>query len=293
MGNMFRSCFCFRVSNTIEIVETDHISKDINITIEKNLPVLWNKHLNITKEICQGKFSNVFVGTYKQKPIVYKRGVLNRPESFMNERRILGMADHPNIVNCLGVVPSEFGLVFHRYLGDLLNLIIVKQVTLTEQEIISFLFQIGGVLAYLHKKNICHGDIKSENILWCAKGRYYLTDFGLSTMNVGAYSGVKGRRGTFEYIAPEVLRREEFGYASDMWSLGVVVWELFTNYLLFDNMNIKQYNYNVLHHPVDFRRFAKHPALLGIQRGLLEKDPRKRLMSDMLMSRLKAHQSTP
>ncbi|ORY22057.1 kinase-like protein, partial [Rhizoclosmatium globosum] len=75
---------------------------------------------------------------------------------------------------------------------------------------------ITQALHYLHFNGIVHGDVKGDNILLGSKGEIKLADFGLS------FCGVSNTRaGTYLWMAPEIVKKEQFGTSSDVWSLGI------------------------------------------------------------------------
>ncbi len=85
--------------------------------------------------------------------------------------------------------------------------------------------EITSALGYLHSLSIMYWDLKLGNILLDANGHIMLTDFGLCTKEV-KFGETVTTSGTPEYLAPEVLRNEEYGYSVDWWCLGVVTYEM-------------------------------------------------------------------
>jgi serine/threonine protein kinase len=85
-------------------------------------------------------------------------------------------------------------------------------------------------VVYIHKKGIVHRDIKPENILMM-NGVPKITDLGLA--KIMSTSGVYGKSGTLFYQAPEVLEEEKYGKAADIWSLGIVLYELLLGQRIF------------------------------------------------------------
>lgn len=95
---------------------------------------------------------------------------------------------------------------------------------------------IAGALDYAHQHGIIHRDLKPQNILFDAKGNAYLADFGVARLYEGAehLTGTGGFVGTAAYASPEQCRGEELTPVSDIYSLGVVLYEMLTGYLPFD-----------------------------------------------------------
>jgi serine/threonine protein kinase len=140
------------------------------------------------------------------------------------------MCDHPNIVkleHALGHDSTVTLVVKHQKNGSLTSMI-EKWQTLSEPQIAFISKQVLSALDYLHSRNILHLDIKSDNILVSEDFEMKLTDFGVSvhTEN-GRFNEV---RGSPYWMAPEVISCETLGtdYCDkvDIWSFGMVVWEL-------------------------------------------------------------------
>lgn len=79
-------------------------------------------------------------------------------------------------------------------------------------------------ITYLHSQNIIYRDLKPENVLLDMKGHVWLTDFGISSMSLTAQSFC----GTPEYLAPEILHSSSYDHAIDLWSLGILLYEMLT-----------------------------------------------------------------
>jgi tRNA A-37 threonylcarbamoyl transferase component Bud32 len=91
--------------------------------------------------------------------------------------------------------------------------------------------QVGEALAYAHRRNIVHGDVKPENILLAADGRPRLLDFGVARLTPEAGPSASVTHGTAAYAAPEVLAGQTPSAASDVYSLGAVLHEMVTGLL--------------------------------------------------------------
>lgn len=146
-----------------------------------------------------------------------------------------------------------------------------------------YVTQIAEGLAHAHRQQIVHRDIKSDNVMLTAEGRVKITDFGLAKLR-GASSLTRtgSTLGTLAYMAPEQMRGEEVDARADLFSLGVVCYELLTGRMPFRGEHEAAIMYSVLHEPpqpvAQFR--ADVPAYLqNIVLRALEKDPLSRYQS--------------
>jgi len=165
------------------------------------------------------------------------------------------LQDHPNIIQLKDVIKQDGELfyVFEYMTNNLLQMIKNRTSLPLEVEIQSWMYQILKAMAYMHSKGFIHRDLKPENIL-VNEGILKLADFGLSkkmchcsnNMNTHVYNlDYCGKIGctcgcttsymcTRWYRAPEIiLRSPSYSTASDMWSLGVIMAEMFTSLPIF------------------------------------------------------------
>ncbi len=149
---------------------------------------------------------------------------------FRREAVAAAKLDHPNIVkvyeageeggiNYIAMEYIEGGSLQRRLTGKPLDL----------STAISIVSQIGSALAYAHKRGIIHRDVKPSNILLTEEGRALLSDFGIA--RVSEYGGIT-RTGTLigtpEYMSPEQAEGEEVDHRSDIYSLGIVLYQMLT-----------------------------------------------------------------
>ncbi|KAH8094768.1 kinase-like domain-containing protein, partial [Phellopilus nigrolimitatus] len=135
-------------------------------------------------------------------------------------------------------------------------------------------------LLFLKKQRIVHRDIKPENILLTARGRPLLADFGMA-VQLDNGKGTTGSCGTPGYTAPEVIRKQEYGFPADVFSLGCMVFECLTGYGPFESQNAHASDMKTMHEKLIFPDeqeldfYTKH--FIG---SLLEKDPHKRAKAE-------------
>ncbi|XP_021351235.1 serine/threonine-protein kinase HT1-like [Mizuhopecten yessoensis] len=218
--------------------------------------------LDMRKRIGHGGFGDVYCAKWKGtfvavKKLRVQRISKKRLQEFTSEVQVFCALDHPNIVKFVGAccVTPNIAIVMEfmeSCLFQILHMSADSDATLTEDNKLSIIIQISRGLAYLHEKNIAHCDIKSQNVLMDSREGGYvakITDFGLSMMRNSsdtsstAHDQVRNI-GTPRYSAPEVLRGELLDRAAmmraDVYSLGLVVFEIISEDEPFDSLNAKQ-----------------------------------------------------
>ena len=156
------------------------------------------------------------------------------------EIEVMKMSKHPNIVRLVDVFEdSEHFYLILEYLpgGDLFDYLKTRSFKLSEARARSLIYQLTLALAFLHSFGIVHRDIKLENVMMSDTSDMAvpkLADFGLARM-VGPKEWSDEPFGTLGYAAPEVLKKERYGIACDMWSLGCITFALLCGSLPFDH----------------------------------------------------------
>ena len=202
-------------------------------------------------------------------------------ERFLTEALIGQRLNHPNIVRVHGLI-REFevtrpALVMELVEGESLKDRLLSEVAINDLgEALRILRAVGEALRYAHENGVIHRDVKPSNILLAKDGTVKLTDFGVARTELfdSALTQTGELLGSFGYIAPEVLEGEEATAQSDIYSLGVVAFELLGGKLSAEGAS------RVLAGAQSFN-FPKHtPAWLvvALQR-CLAKDSEKRVAS--------------
>ena len=154
-------------------------------------------------------------------------------ESWRAEVRALTRLHHPNVVRCMGTVvaPPTYCLVLEYCDGG-----DVRE-ALHRPTPPNFFWRVAeGVangMAYLHRKGVLHCDLKTSNILIDRSGGVRVTDFGLA-VNLPDRALAANGMGTLRYMAPEVVRREPYVAATDVYGFALVLFELITREIPFD-----------------------------------------------------------
>ncbi|MDZ7626665.1 MAG: bifunctional serine/threonine-protein kinase/formylglycine-generating enzyme family protein [Ignavibacteriaceae bacterium] len=160
-------------------------------------------------------------------------------------------------------------------------------------DFLNYAIQITEGLNAAHKKGIIHRDIKSSNIMLSDDGRIRVMDFGLAHIHGDPLITKKGSTpGTTAYMSPEQLRGEEVDFRSDIWSLGIVFYEMLTGQPPFQGNFDQAIIYSVLHEKTKSIKKINPDVpdeLEQIVLSCLEKDPKKRIQSaEELLTKLKS-----
>ncbi|MGH2569195.1 MAG: serine/threonine-protein kinase, partial [Bacteroidota bacterium] len=157
-------------------------------------------------------------------------------QRFIHEAKAASALDHPNICTIHGIEETDDGqlfIVMALYDGVPLNKKI-EQAPLKIEEALDIAIQAAEGLQVAHEKGITHRDIKSSNIMVTEKGRAVIMDFGLArTAGATKLTKTGATLGTVPYMSPEQARGEKVDHRTDIWSLGVVLYEMITGQLPF------------------------------------------------------------
>eukprot|EP01017_Pseudomicrothorax_dubius_P003112 TRINITY_DN10365_c0_g1_i1.p1 TRINITY_DN10365_c0_g1~~TRINITY_DN10365_c0_g1_i1.p1 ORF type:complete len:216 (+),score=37.84 TRINITY_DN10365_c0_g1_i1:299-946(+) len=124
--------------------------------------------------------------------------------------------------------------------GSLFDLLHNRNVTLNFDKLFRLCDGIVKGMIYLHSRNVLHCDLKSSNILIDSDWDVKLGDFGLSHVRSAIDKRFYGRIGTPNWMAPEILRREKYDESSDVYSFGMVLWEMVTGNIPYANVPLEE-----------------------------------------------------
>ena len=158
---------------------------------------------------------------------IRKYNLINSVKNEVSSLKLL--PSHPHVVNLLEVLESKerLYLVLELVEGGELFDKIKNDGKFNENNGKHYYRQLISGLEFMHKHNICHRDLKLENILIDKNGTLKITDFGLSGLQSGGDDVFKTTLGSPNYVAPEVLIGKGYnGFKADIWSSGVILYVL-------------------------------------------------------------------
>lgn len=207
-----------------------------------------NERYEIVKTIGEGGMANVYLAkdTILSRNVAVKvlRGDLSSDEKFIRrfQREALSVSNlsHPNIVEVydVGEEDGQYYIVMEYIEGKTLKQLINKRGALTIPEVIDIMTQLTDGLAHAHEAYIIHRDIKPQNIMILDNGEVKITDFGIAVaMNATQLTQTNSVMGTVHYLPPEQANGKSATVKSDIYSLGILMYELLTGSVPFKGDN--------------------------------------------------------
>ena len=210
------------------------------------------------EKIGEGAYGDVFRGYLWGQEVAIKQIRLEKGEEveevarvreFRKEMKIMRQLRHPNVVEYLGSCVTGHSLcLLTEYLvsgslEDQLLRLRREGKRMRVQRVVGLAMDVAKGLNWLHHKGIIHRDLKSANILITEAGRAKISDFGLSHVrrrHEESMVGYHGLAGSPSYIAPEVLQLKEYGVAADVYSFGILLNEMLSGVVPYDDTPLAQ-----------------------------------------------------
>ncbi|XVF13192.1 hypothetical protein REPUB_Repub08aG0186900 [Reevesia pubescens] len=206
--------------------------------------------LHLREEVGQGSYAVVYHGIWNGSDVavkVYFAGEYKESTllDYKKEIDIMRKLRHPNVLLFMGAVYSQERLaIVTEFLprGSLFKALHKNNQALDVRRRMKMALDVARGMNYLHHRNppIVHRDLKSSNLLVDRNWNVKVGDFGLSRWKNGTFLTTKSGRGTPQWMAPEVLRNEPSNEKSDVFSFGVILWELMTVSIPWNNLNSLQ-----------------------------------------------------
>ena len=196
---------------------------------------------------------------------------------FQNEARAAGVLNHPNIVTIYdaGERDGIFYIAMEFIEGTTLHEVLAEKRVLATDEVLQLTRQICRGLDYAHSNGIVHRDIKPANIMITGNGTVKIMDFGIAKSG-GQVTNTGQVLGTPNYMAPEQVKGRQLDGRSDLFSLGVILYEMLTGEKPFVGQNVTTIIYKIVNeNPITPRDLdvTVHPGLSAIVTKALAKAP--------------------
>lgn len=244
----------------------------------------------IIKSIGEGGMANVYLAydTILDRNVAVKvlRGDLSNDEKFVRrfQREALAASSlsHPNIVEVydVGEDNGEYYIVMEYIEGKHLKELIKKRGKLTLSEAVDIMMQITDGMSVAHDSYIIHRDIKPQNIMILENGLVKITDFGIAmAMNATQLTQTNSVMGSVHYLPPEQASGQGSTLQSDIYSMGIVMYELLTGELPFKGDNAVEIALKHLKEPIpDIReKLPSVPnSIVNIIKRATAKNPKNR-----------------
>uniref|UniRef100_A0A8C1MRL1 protein kinase C n=1 Tax=Cyprinus carpio TaxID=7962 RepID=A0A8C1MRL1_CYPCA len=254
------------------------------------------KDFDLLRVIGRGSYAKVLLVRLKKTERIYamkvvKKELVNDDEDIdwvQTEKHVFEQAsNHPFLVGLHSCFQTESRLFFViEYVngGDLM-FHMQRQRKLPEEHARFYSAEISLALNYLHERGIIYRDLKLDNVLLESEGHIKLTDYGMCKEGLRPGDTTSTFCGTPNYIAPEILRGEDYGFSVDWWALGVLMFEMMAGRSPFDivgssdnpDQNTEDYLFQVI-----LEKQIRIPRSLSVKaasvlKGFLNKEPKERL----------------
>ncbi len=251
----------------------------------------------VERELGKGAMGVVYLG---RDPVIGRRVALKTirataeddseqrefNERFMREAQAAGTLSHPNIVTIHDVgeeVETQTSFIAMEYVeGKNLKQLLKEKVAFSWDRIAEIAMSVADALDYAHRRGIVHRDVKPANIILTNDGTVKITDFGIAKIETSSLTETGQFLGTPNYMSPEQVTGEEVDGRSDLFSLGVVLYELLTKRKPFIGDNLTSISYKIVHeeYPAPQTYDATIPGeFVPILARALAKDPAARYQS--------------
>ncbi|EYB82315.1 hypothetical protein Y032_0362g3501 [Ancylostoma ceylanicum] len=207
--------------------------------VERTQWLLNHDSIVLVKKLGEGAFGEVYLAEYgsgKTKQEVAVKTMRNEATrdarlKFMKEARLMRKYNHKHVVKILGVAVHEHPLMLVMEVcpnGSLVSYLRKNKGNIPLSEKLRFATEAADGLAYLEKKLCIHRDIAARNCLLSAKNEIKISDFGMSDDKVIVHDDTL-EKVPVKWLAPETLQDKIYSLKTDVWSYGVLVWEIYAD----------------------------------------------------------------
>jgi serine/threonine-protein kinase len=251
---------------------------------------LFSGKYEIQGEIARGGMGIVYKAVHKSLNRTVALKVLHAQytgdasfvKRFQREARAMARLDHENIIRVYDVSEDQSAqyIVMEYFPGKDLKQVILERGPLSTPQALSVALQMAEALAYAHAQGIVHRDIKPSNVMVDNRGKVKLADFGIAAATDEISVTATGQIiGTPEYMSPEQARGEAMDGRSDLYSLGIVLYEMLTGATPFERLSRMSIIAKLIYEPQEFSlTFPDHVSspLQAIVQALLRKQAQDR-----------------
>lgn len=261
-------------------------------------PHVIGSRFTLERLIGQGGIGQVYYGIDQQthEPVAIKalkpHVVEENPklvERFQREGEALKELDHPCIVKMLEMVEENkrYYIIMEYVSGGSLHDLLKKQGKLPLERILHIGLDLSDALTRAHRLKIIHRDIKPANVLLASDGTPRLTDFGAARIERLKSLTTEGNIvGTVSYLSPEACQGKSIDPKIDIWSFGIMLYEMLTGQRPFDKSTTMATVLSIIRDPLpDLVALWPEvsPKLINLIYQMLEKDPKQRIASMRLV----------
>jgi serine/threonine protein kinase len=201
---------------------------------------------------------------------------------FFNEARMVGMLQHPNILPIFDAGEEEgkyYVVMEHVQRARTLEAYCRPDNLLHLEDVVKIVFKSAKALHYAHKRGVIHRDVKPSNIMLANDNDVRIIDFGIALLKDADISKIEGIAGSPSYMSPEQVQGQELTAASDLYSLGAVMYELLTGFRPFRASSLAKLLNQIVYStppPIHTLRAGVPEELEEIVMVALQKDPARR-----------------
>ena len=210
---------------------------DLNTAVRRFAKEIDHEELEFLDNIGEGEFADVCRGILKKQgqridvaiKILKPNALLRNKEDFLSEASIMGQFKHPNVIFLYGVTLNKPIVIVTPFMenGSLDDFLKQREFTMTAIQKVAICIGVASGMEYFTKIGFVHRDLAARNVLididWTPK----ISDFGLSRETEESFYNVRtGGKIPIRWTAPEAIAYRKFNEASDVWSFGVLVWEV-------------------------------------------------------------------
>ncbi|KAK9058991.1 hypothetical protein SSX86_021609 [Deinandra increscens subsp. villosa] len=265
----------------------------INRTTSDGGTVILNKY-HLTRFLGRGSFAKVYHGRSLVDKSSVAVKVIEKPSTadptmeprLVREVAAMRRLNHPNILKLHEVMATKtkIYLVMELAAGGELFTQLTRRGRMKEATARFYFQQLVSALHFCHQNGVAHRDLKPQNLLLDKKGNLKISDFGLSALPESHRDGMLHTAcGTPAFTAPEIVRGKGYdGAKADAWSCGVILFNILTGYLPFDDGNLPNMYRKIHNREIVFPGWISKPSRMVIHK-LLDPNPKTRMSIESLM----------